>query len=579
MVTANNLQIAGGVFKDLVAKVLKVLYHRKIMQSFRNFKLMLISLMALLLAGCVSTELVKDYRTITGSLPQIKTAEISTASGVKKGPDYKERSTATDRVRLVLVRGEENDSIPPSVRALTEQRLLYLLSTLKVEVAEAPESLQSDDESLSEESMQFLKEKRIDAILRITFSKEENKARPVLLASLLDPYDLSAMGRLDILLEEEGGRSASDRQIDFYKSSEGYHFLKPLAFPRYSMSNLNRDRLSAFVHRSVSARVTILSTTPETRIRMKSANGGNRVLGTTPVDLVLDEGDYTVEADRRGAVSQVRTFRVRAGKDQSMMFSWGDDPDQTSLAIHSAPSGLRVSLEKDILGYTPVYRADYPAGIYRLELARMDKDEKSGDVLMRGDLGISMGRHNDLVFFSQYETEGNSDPLKDGYWLLAAEAGVRPVVKWDQSGLFMTAGKTESDSRFGILSREIPLRDMEVELKIPGNKKDLVLVGLITEADSVLLEGSEGGFQPIIFRRGVLDKSSKAYRPRPGMEKFDRRVTIIYTASKRELRVKLDGDELIRTRLDAVDLGRIAILTSGVQGSAPMIKNIQITME
>ncbi len=535
------------------------------------------SILVILFAGmtsCSSIQPVKDYRTSNVSIPQIKPVDIDAGDQVFSGKDYKLRSKKTDRIQILFIRQEEqNQDIPVHLRMIAKRKLFYLIEKSGAEVFDLPETLLNGYVDKDQQYRDYLEEKQIDGVVTLNFNTEDEK-RPRINIRMIDPVDDSEMASIDFALNEEMAGSR-DRQVEFYLARDGYHFIDSLSFTNYSLKALTLNTVRKLVNRSVSARIIIMASVPDAVVVLRDSSG-KKVTGTLPMDTVLDEGLYSIEVRKRGVKTQRREFRIRAGKEQSLFFSWGGDPDRSSLAVYSAPGGLRFSLDGSVIGYTPVFRSSMQSGIYQMELASSE-DGNEYSVEQSQDLGIHLGEHNEVAYFIDYDMSRSRETLFEmGLWQATSEEG-RVQVKRQEDGFTLKAGKAGDTARMGIVSRPIPVLGLDMVLTLPGTNTPPLLFGLTGQANSVFVEGTEAGYQPLLFNGSNLETTGTAYEMKPENKQKDREIRFRYNQESGNIRVYLNGKKIFEQRVDLSAKARIAILsnTGGADGRL-FVKNFTI---
>lgn len=550
----------------------------KLTQESRNILQILLTVILLWgVTACSSLQPVADYRTVNVSLPQINPVDIDAGDQSFSGNDYKLRNKRTDQIRLLFVEADETngDNIPVHLQIISRKKLTYLMQRAGAMVVEPPDEIKKNIRKKEESYHNYLEENRIDGIVSLKFeSQDDNHYRALI--GLTDPVDNSTMASIDFPLERESSDS-DERQAEFYLSRDGYHFLESTNYDRFSLKALTLSSVRKLINSAVTSRIIIMASIPDAVAVLENSKGSKIFTGGLPLDTVLDEGVYRIEVRKKGIRARKREFRVRAGKEQSLFFSWEGDPDNSSLAVYSAPAGLRFSLDDSVIGYTPVFRSTIQAGIYQMELAASE-DGKKFKVMQTQELDVHLGEHNDVLYFVDYDMSKNRETLfEESYWQSTAENGTVQV-KRQKEGFNLRASSSDENQRVGIVSRMIPSTlNMEMELTLPGKNTPDILFGLMSPSSSVYVEGSEKGYQGLLYKGNSLETTGTAYLPGEKNRQEDRVIRMKFHPDSGMVHAYLNGNKIFEQKAELSSGTRIAILTRAKNADGRLfVKNFSI---
>jgi len=132
---------------------------------------------------------------------------------------------------------------------------------------------------------------------------------------------------------------------------------------------------------------------------------GNRLLGTTPLQLGLAPGTYSVTLRRQGSADQTFTVRIEPGRRTSesrTLVATGDatpapassapaapEPEVASLVVYSQPPGASVYLDDEPIGETDpssgrLVKSHVAPGAHRLRLTRAGHADATQEVQVAG---------------------------------------------------------------------------------------------------------------------------------------------------------------------------------------------------
>ncbi|MCB1325177.1 MAG: hypothetical protein H7A21_09985 [Spirochaetales bacterium] len=499
------------------------------------------ALLVLFGSGCRSVQEINLADVPHARLPVIR-ALASRVVGSGAGAaseDFKLRDAPTDRIRIVYrpLRVEGAGTI----QEVAFLKLRVLLSFPDVEIVEAPAELAGQLNPPGPAAWPFLKEKRIDAIARVTPEMAADGNGGVLVLTLLDPYDGAEFGTYRQSFRVVRRSYDRNHQADFYRASRRYQFLNERSDPMVSFVDANTDTVMALLKTTVTGKLTVQSTSPETQVVL--VRGQNRVaLGQTPISgHVLPEGRYQLQFSRRGQDTQTRDLQVRAGRTREMFVSWPDDRAITTLSLLSYPPGQRASLDGVVRGTTPVYITDLVPGSYNVEFAQSIGDGRFG-VGAKAMLEVAAGEQRSRVFFRKYNETFGSTLLDGDAWHLTSEEG---SVTYDGSDGLSFRTEFGAPVWMGLASRRLVFDDCRMELEALQGPGNVLLFGLLAEdGESLLVKLAETNYSVLRFVGDELQRPIRSFVPTSQENGNMHVIGIEYSRTNSTIELTLDGDTI-----------------------------------
>lgn len=103
-----------------------------------------------------------------------------------------------------------------------------------------------------------------------------------------------------------------------------------------------------------------------------------RDIGYTPFNAELDEGRYEVKIEKEGFVALESFIIVTRDQQTRKTFALAGLPG--SITVNSDPAGASVFLDGELIGVTPLERADVPSGVRKITVGKDGFDSSEGTV-------------------------------------------------------------------------------------------------------------------------------------------------------------------------------------------------------
>lgn len=306
----------------------------------------------------------------------------------------------------------------------------------------------------------------------------------------------------------------------------------PAPVMRLSSDGLKAQEVREMLENSIRGTLEVQSSSGETEIFLVS--GGQEIrLGNVPVaGKKLEEGPYQLIARRKGQQDRVLPVNIQAGQTRRLFITWPDDPNSNATAILSAPSGLRVALNGQVRGTTPLYLVNENTdtvefsrpiegnGFESLASIRPEGDDLSRVLFLRLSQSFA-GDFNEANLFQDVLEKTNTAPFK-GAW-------TRPFVVQEQ-----------------LISFSMPVSEADG------------LIAWTTEQDSIFVERIGNAFVVQSGKALNLGGQPRAYRPIKA--NAQRTLEFTYDSQKHVLDVELDGTTIWEGPFRPADTGRLIIL-------------------
>ncbi|MBI3394433.1 MAG: PEGA domain-containing protein [Spirochaetia bacterium] len=473
------------------------------------------------------------------SIQEIKDAQVQIPAPVIKVQDARLRDVQAEaggnsRTGIrVAFKPEAVKGVSPVVSDLIQKKTIQMLSAPGVEFVEWSAS-QTD----------------IDGVLTLEGSVSSGAGKISL--RLTDPSAATEFGILDLELKAEEPKASQAHQIDVMIRGQGQAvFLAAKNAPIITLSGADSARLKDFVVSCRMGAVNVMSSTPGASVfAMRSGVIVN--LGVTPIqNKRLDKGIWRITVQRRGYAPFQREIALHPGETKDVFAAWADDPTLDALIIHSAPAGLSVSMDGTQKGDTPSFITGIAGGAHGVEVSA------SSDKTVLSDTQISPEEAGGgLAFLFYYDEPFDQAVMERDYWQLTSEAGGVEVIPLKGLGL---RAKGEARGWQGLVSRNLPLRNMKAELDVVQSAGGVTAFGIVSGREAVLVQSSGGVFAVARFKDGSPVGKPRAFTALK--EGTDHVVSVEYDEDFKMLKFRVDGDVVFHEEFKPAALARLTILS------------------
>lgn len=520
------------------------------------------------LAGCASVRPVAAPAA-DPVLPAMRFLTLQPGSGQAAG-DFKLRETPLDSIQLVLQAApvaDEGSSLPAPVRDIAYLKMVHLLGFPDVKLVTPPAEIGQSLPELNETSRKYLADVQADAVAFVQIDPVSAGEAKVALR-LLDPVTGALFGEYVQNARIVERKIDPAHQAEFFRDRKNkrYEFLNGEQSPQLEFSGDGKSVVRDLVMKSVSANLSVQSSSPETEVVLVSG-GKRKSLGRVPVNgQRLREGLYELELKRPGYDVLKREVQIRAGRDRELFITWPDDQGSTSLSVLSAPPGQRVSLDGTVRGMTPVYITSIDPGAYALEVSRASA---SGGYEVIGESSVELagGDNEARIFFTRYDENFTNDLLNTDYWILSAEnEGVTPEYVGAGGLAFRMKVTGPASGRVGLTSRPMVTSSFDMTLMVrqaEGNALTFGLVNSKLETVLVRIEGNVYTLERFNGEQPVVPLSFQTIKQREG-NLYP--VRFRYNREENRLQIEIDGDLIYEGPYNGGTAARIALWTAA--GSA-----------
>lgn len=301
---------------------------------------------------------------------------------------------------------------------------------------------------------------------------------------------------------------------------------------RVSTEGLKAQEVKDMLESSIRGTLEVQSTSAETEILL--AEGSKpQSLGTVPVTgRKLDEGTYEIIARRKGQADRTVTVNIQAGQTKRLFITWPDDPESSATAILSSPPGLRIALNGQVRGTTPLYLVNENA----------DSVEFSRPIQGNGFEALANtrpeGADRSRVLFLKYSQTLTGSYNEADLWQDVLE-------------------KASTAPMRGTRSRPFVVQEQTVALSMPVSEADGI-IAWTSEQDSIFVERIGDSFVVQTGKGLVLSGQAKAFKPIK--QNPQRTLEFTFDSEKKILEVELDGTTIWEGPFRPSDTGRLIIL-------------------
>ena len=512
-------------------------------------------------SGCAAVKEVAGESQANIAPPVIRVlgAESSLTDLSSDKSNYKMRQNRKPGIRLVL--REKESEVETRVRRIASRAYLRLLSRPGVELIR-PDKEQDPLEDFpgGEKSAAYLKRVEADGVVEVSCLEQGEGAerRLWMQAIIQDPFEGRQLAENKTEIEVLDRSPDRAHQLDFYNNRGEFRPLAHGAGPVVRLRGTSKG-LVAFenlVRESVSGRVNVHSSIADATVYLVKGKT-KKTLGRPPIfNYRLEEGLYRVEIHRRGYPAFKKNVWVRAGKLHEVYSLWPDEGENASLAVITEPSGLRLAVDGELRGNTPLYLSGMESGSYDVELSRANQD-KEFEVLLESPVNIQAGGEAVRVFLVNYKESFSAGLLENDIWQLTSESG---LIKYAPSGGLAFKSPTTTPVWQGLVSRNSYLgAGIAISLDVVPGSDNQLSFGVLSESESVLVD-----MKGAVFTLKRFKGSAGAEKPRsfePLKKAATHRIEIFIDPADKKLNVSIDGDSVYNAPWTGSSSGRIAILT------------------
>ncbi|MEQ9366012.1 MAG: PEGA domain-containing protein, partial [Leptospirales bacterium] len=477
--------------------------------------------------------------------------------------DFKLRTAARPSIQLVVHNAIQSEGLSEPLRDIAFLKMAHLLDFPDVKLITPPSDVARGLSEFGPESRKYLAGLQADAVAAVQLQEvEEGRAKIAL--RLLDPVTGELFGEYVQVARIVERRIDSAHQAEFFRdrAKRRVEFLDPRMSPQLEFSGDGKSSVRDLVLRSVTANLSIQSSSPETEVVLISGEK-RKALGGVPVaGQRLREGLHRIELKRPGYDLISREIQIRAGRDRDLFITWPDDQGATSLSVLSAPPGQRVSMDGRVRGTTPLYITSIDPGAYAVEVSRAATDGQGFEVVGESAVEVAGGQNAGRVFFTRYDESFAKGLLNSDYWTLSAEAeGVKPEYVGDGGLAFRLQPGSPSAGRLGLTSRPMVTDSFDMTLMVRQAEGNVLSFGLVNqEQESVLvrISGKVYTLERFIGGDPVAPLSFETIKQREG-DLYPLRFR--YDKNENRLRVEIDGDVIYEGPYNGGAAARIALWT------------------
>ncbi|MCR9144647.1 MAG: PEGA domain-containing protein [bacterium] len=465
-------------------------------------------------------------------------------SPVQDAEDFKLRKTGRPAIQLVLHNDASAGGLPGPLRDIAFLKMAHLLKFPDVKLVTPPAQVAADLGTVGPTSRKYLAELQADAVASIQVQTAgEDQAKVAL--RLLDPVTGDSFGEfvqnarivkrvIDPAHQAEFFRDRAKRRVEFLEAGQS---------PQLEFTGDGKSSVRDLVLRSVTANLSVQSSSPETEVVLIAGDKKRRALGSVPISGErLREGLYRLELKRPGYEAIAREIQIRAGRDRDLFITWPDDQGASSLSVLSAPPGQRVSMDGTIRGRTPLYITSIDPGSYSLEVSR-SMEGQGFEVVGESAVEVAGGQNAGRVFFTRYDESFTKDLMSSDYWSLSAEAeGVKPEFAGDGGLAFRLQPGSATQGRLGLTSRPMVTNSFDMTLVVRQAAGNALTFGLVNQEQETILVRISGKVYTLERFTGGSPVAPLSFETIKQREGNLYPVRFRYDKVENRLQVEIDGD-------------------------------------
>jgi hypothetical protein len=506
-------------------------------------------------------------------LPAMQTY-ILQPGGAQSVVDYKLRTSSPAQIQLVVHYHSEVEDLPAPVKDIAFLKMAKMLGSPDVRLVTPPAEMNAVLPAVDESSRAYLAQVQADAIASIVLRNTEEEGRANVALRLIDPVTGELFGEYTQPTQIVEAAADLARQAEFYRNRAAgrYEFLDAQSAPQILFAGDARSTVRDLVLRSVSANLSVQSSSPETEVLMIN-DGKRKSLGRVPIaSRRLREGLYRLELKRPGYDLVSREVQIRAGRDRELFITWPDDSGHPSLSVLSAPPGQRVSLDGTARGVTPLYITSIEPGAYALELSRAVSD--GFEVVGEAPVEVAGSENAGRIFLVNYDENFGAGLTALDFWELAGEGDLRPEYVGAAGLAFRLTSAVppeQADRRLGLLSRPMIIDSFDMTLmvrQIDGNELTFGLVNDKLESVLVRISGKIYTLERFSGGQAVAPLSFETIKAREG---GIYPVRLQYDRDKNRLKVEIDGTEIYEGPYNGGTAARIALWTTAASADGRLL--------
>lgn len=525
------------------------------------------------LLACRSVGPIQDLSAALEELPALRFTAISGGSEQSAGAvDFRLREAPREITQLSLLplRDSVDGDLSEGARTILMLRLERALrNSAKARFTMLPPGAAPD----SEETRAQLRQEESDALLVPRVELAEGARRGELVVAFLDAFNGQQLSELRVAFELEPPASDANR-VDLAGSASGYRILEMQSSGGIKVGAIDAAALNSCISATVSGTLTALSTSGDTEVILLRGNE-RKSLGSAPVRAyALREGKVRLLMRRNGQPEQSFALQIRAGQGSLAAATWPDEGGATDLAILSSPANLRIAVDGQLRGQTPLYLTDIQPGSYRLELSQ---SREQGSAIVQAEGAVQAGVGGAARAFFIYLSETFQSPLANGdLWSLAAQEGA--VSLQTGEGLGFRGEGASGGAWLGLATQSAILEDkFDAEIDLLESEGGVLLAGLYNpRGASLMLQMRGASFTLQRFALGRPEGAALAFAPLRQREDHLHRLRFQFDKNAQLIQVFLDGDEIYSGPWSAGE-ARLALLSRG--GSADgrrLVKRLRI---
>ena len=478
---------------------------------------------------------------------QVKEIKVSSASDASTGKRDKK-----DKIRVAVVDNINHDDSSALTLLIAKKRISKLFSSPKVEYLELPVKIADGIKKESEDVREYLLKNKIDAVFFIYFNKKDESFEYSL--KLILSGDYRQVGELSGPVNLISKNIDTSHRSDMYADGKNVSFLREVNLSSVAVKSPGETSIQDFWAAVTSGLLNVRSSTPGAQISMIVDNK-KILIGTTPMnDYRLDEGDYEIEIFRKGLSPVRKKVEIVAGASTNIYIPWPDDPYTTSLAFWTEPESMRMMLDGEVKGETPVFLNDIEGGSYDIGLG-VKKNNGSYKDVIKTSITIRQGQVNTLAFFYKYSETFADNFQSREFWHKVSEKGHFQL----KTGNGLSFQSADPSAIVGVESMDFPIRSFDARLTIESQNNEFLLFGVKSLLDSVLIQSNADGFSGGVFEPDTKTIAMPVFRDKKPENK-EHVLRIKYKSSNSTVQLYVDGALIGRYPWKPDGTGRFVVL-------------------